>query len=140
VRQPKTIIFIYFLSKFFILTHHTLGSIEPTTICDFAANGDLERVQILLEKGADPNFVDDNGLTALHMAADRGHIEITRLLLNQGANVNAQDLNGDTPLHNACLCEHKDIIVLLLGKGADKSTKNTSGETPIDAFDFSTLQ
>lgn len=112
---------------------------EPVTLGDFAASGDLDRVRELLEKGVDPNGVDENRITALHMAADRGNLEIVQLLLNSGANVNAQDINEDTPLHNAALCGHREVVSLLLDKGANRDLKNSSGELAGDHLDFSTL-
>lgn len=32
---------------------------------------------------------DDDGLTALHYAADRGHVDLVKLLLDHGADINA---------------------------------------------------
>jgi len=66
-----------------------------------ARNGDLIKVQTLLENGADPNAKDNAGHTPLHWAAHLGHVEIVELLLERGANPNAEDNYGSTPLHEA---------------------------------------
>lgn len=54
--------------------------------------GQHERcVSILLENRADPNHVDINGNTALHLAANIPSISTTVLLLEHAADINAQN-------------------------------------------------
>lgn len=48
-------------------------------------------VSILLENHADPNLVDINGNTALHLAANIPSISIAGLLLEYEADINAQN-------------------------------------------------
>ena len=75
---------------------------------------------MLLARGADPNEVDDNGATPLHLIASGqgdGAIALATLLLAHGANVNAQQSNGDTPLKLATREEMKE---LLRSQGAKK--------------------
>jgi len=55
----------------------------------------------LIEAGADPNSRDDDGDTALIVAADKDWPEVVRALLAKGADPNAADRDGATPLHNA---------------------------------------
>ena len=64
-------------------------------------HGDVERVRILLDSGADVNSLDDNGITALHRAAVEGKTETAALLLDRGADVNPRDNSGYTPLGRA---------------------------------------
>lgn len=45
-------------------------------------------------KVADPNAVDNEGLTALHHASFYGHVEFSKLLISYGASVNARDSLG----------------------------------------------
>jgi ankyrin repeat protein len=47
--------------------------------------GDVEMVQLLLERGADPNTPAAGGYTALHAAAVAGHDDVTALLVGAGA-------------------------------------------------------
>ena len=55
----------------------------------------------LIEAGADPNSRDDDGATALIVAADKDWPEVVRALLAKGADPNAAGRDGETPLHNA---------------------------------------
>ncbi len=61
----------------------------------------FEMTKLLLEKGANVNARDDDGLTALHLASGDGCLRIARLLLEKGANANARDNEGNTALYYA---------------------------------------
>ena len=66
-------------------------STRATPLSYAAREGYLHIVQLLLERGADPNTPEDlapDGL-ALYQACCRNHIEIAELLLRHGANPNA---------------------------------------------------
>ncbi|OBT76495.1 hypothetical protein VF21_03944 [Pseudogymnoascus sp. 05NY08] len=53
-----------------------------------AACGDLFTVRLLLSSGADPNYRDREGWSAIHWAAEEGHFDVVLLLLKHGSNVN----------------------------------------------------
>ncbi len=55
-------------------------------------------LQVLREKGVDPDTPDDRGQTALHRAAAGGHTDVVALLLSQGADPLAVDHEGQTAL------------------------------------------
>ena len=66
---------------------------------DAAAIGDLARVQVLVEQGADKekSFGDWNE-TALIRAADKGHLDVVRYLAEQGADLDsAHECNFQWP-------------------------------------------
>jgi ankyrin repeat protein len=54
-------------------------------LLEAAKIGDKQRVEQLLEKGADVNAKDKYGWTALMYAAYQGHEEIVKLLKSYGA-------------------------------------------------------
>ena len=49
---------------------------------------DKDVVQLLLDRGADPNQADEGGETPLHYAARWGHKDVVQLLLERGADPN----------------------------------------------------
>lgn len=97
-----------------------------------AINGYLSTVQLLLNKGADPNQGDYDDWTPLHAACDSGFIEIVELLYGLGARINAIDSAvNSTPLHAAAHCEddHTDIVSFLIMNGADVHARTKDGTT-----------
>jgi ankyrin repeat protein len=61
-----------------------------------ATVGDHATMQLLLERGANPNARQQMGYTALHGAASHGDIEMARLLLKHGADPQARTDDGKT--------------------------------------------
>ena len=62
----------------------------------------LDVIQILLEKGADPNSETWFKSTPLHTVAAMGHTEAVDLLLRYGSKIEWKSGRGETPLHYAC--------------------------------------
>jgi ankyrin repeat protein len=91
-----------------------------TALMRAALVGCAADVQVLLDRGADPNVADDTGATALMWAAY--DLDKTRLLLDHGANVNAETQSSMTPLMVAASGgDSFEIVQLLLAHGADVS-------------------
>ena len=57
-----------------------------------------EMVKLLLDHGANPNALDDENNTPLHMAARGDCVEAAEMLINKGANVNALNKENKTAL------------------------------------------
>ena len=57
---------------------------------------------MLLDKGAEVDRADEDGVTPLHATCGNGHIDAARLLLENGAEVDRATEDGETPLHVAC--------------------------------------
>lgn len=78
---------------------------EPTVpefpLHDAVRSADEERVATLLAAGADPNQLDDQGMTPLIWAVYGGHLEITELLCRGGADVDLRRATGETALWHA---------------------------------------
>ncbi|KAH9845390.1 glycerophosphocholine phosphodiesterase GDE1-like [Teratosphaeria destructans] len=92
-------------------------------------------VKVLVDAGVHVNYQDEQGETALHLAARYGHVECARILLSVtgtfGVNVElAEKTYGWTPLFIACVDGHLDVVKLLVEKGAHISNKDYSGWTP----------
>ncbi|KAL4653985.1 hypothetical protein ACB092_01G345400 [Castanea dentata] len=91
----------------------------PLSLCFAALRGDNLLLHQLLKRGLDPNESDNNGRTALHIAASKGSENCVILLLDYGANPNSRDLEGNVPLWEAMLGGHETVVKLLLDSGAN---------------------
>ena len=88
---------------------------------------ELER---LLQCPRNPNMTED-GLTALHHAAQNGHVKSIQLLLEANAETDAQESGRATPLYLASANGHLDAVRLLVETGADKELSDGNGLTPM---------
>ncbi|KAI9879865.1 MAG: hypothetical protein M1830_006717 [Pleopsidium flavum] len=84
-----------------------------------AARGNARVAKLLLDMGADVDVRDEDGKTALSIAAGSGSEEVVGLLLSHGANVDAEDSFGETPLINAAVSGHTAVVQMLLEGGAN---------------------
>lgn len=68
-------------------------------------------VKTLLECGIDPNILNKQNLTPLHLAIEKSAYDIVKLLLENGANVNDQsNITKVTPLLRAILTHTSEEI------------------------------
>ncbi|KAL3752179.1 hypothetical protein ACJRO7_012921 [Eucalyptus globulus] len=84
---------------------------DVDALIDAARYGDMEDVTSLAAAGVPLDSRDDQGRTALHMAAANGHLSIVDYIISKGADVNAANAEKNTPLHWACLNGHVQVIV-----------------------------
>lgn len=97
----------------------TAFSAPAETLIDAVRLGQLERVQMLLTKGGDPNASDDWALLPLHWAALRGDADLTRLLLDKGAKADALCEKGMPVIDAAIFGGNARVADMLLAAGAD---------------------
>lgn len=86
--------------------------------------GRVEVLELLLERGADPNrALSSLGWSALHHGARQGHSEAVEVLLRHGADLSHTTQGGQTALIMACAAGHADVVHRLLawshGQGVD---------------------
>ena len=60
-----------------------------TPLIQTAIVNNTEMAKLVLGSGADPNFADLTGRSALHWAVDNDNHDLVKLLLESGANANA---------------------------------------------------
>src|SRR5689334_104193 len=122
------------IGAFFCLSALILGAPPSSSpIADAASRGDDEAVRGLLQKGADVNAPQPDGMTALHWAAYKGDAEMAEMLLYGGAHADAVTRIGQyTPLHIASREGNTAVAKLLVEKGANVNAKTTnSGATAL---------
>jgi hypothetical protein len=104
-----------------------------------AEQGDVEEVRKLLKRGADPNYKNKDGITALLWAASACNHALVKLLLDEGANHDDRDKLGQTALMLAVVgpwikdegryrtdlnkLDAQETVRILLADGADFRVK-----------------
>jgi ankyrin repeat protein len=107
---------------------------EGTTALHFVmADGALDSVMLLFERGALLSIVNNNGLSLLHIAVSLGEEETIKCLLeNSTLNINSADSHGTTPMTLALWRGGLDSAKLLIEKGANLFMKKDEGTSAID--------
>jgi len=106
---------------------------QATPLLSAAFFGHASIARELLRSGADVNWADAKGFTALAKAAARGHVEVCRLLLAAGADVDRRDfLSGSTPLILAAERGHLGAVEALIEAGADPHVKSAFNKTALE--------
>ncbi len=94
--------------------------------------GYLDMVDLLLDRGANIESMDDLGQRPLLSAARYGRTEVVRRLLDRGADINADDWSGQTALSNAAIEDHHDTYDLLLSRGARRGVVDALARNDIE--------
>ncbi|NQY04732.1 MAG: ankyrin repeat domain-containing protein [Flavobacteriaceae bacterium] len=113
-------------------------SYKRTFLILAASEGNENIMNFLIKKGADINFQDKNGYSALHFAALNNKNRIAEILLKNGANPNLKDLYGNSPIWTAIMNVKEDfsIVKLLLENNADIETKNNHRKSPQELWNM----
>lgn len=102
------------------------------SLLDAAREDCGERVKELLIKKPELKYEkDEDGLTALHWAADRNAINALSAALSGGCPIDAVDECGQTALHYAVSCGHVESTKILTKAGATL-LEDDEGNTPLD--------
>ena len=96
-----------------------------------AEKGNLRRVRLLVEQGADVNEGNINGFTPVHLASGHGHLDVVRYLVEQGASLDKINNDGWTPLFAAAFRGYIEVVRFLLEQGADREKVDNTGWTPL---------
>ncbi|MDD3469930.1 MAG: ankyrin repeat domain-containing protein [Thermoguttaceae bacterium] len=107
---------------------------EIHSLTQAAELGRVEVVQKMLRDGVSATQKDENGNTALHLAAQRGFVEVMKVLLDAGADPNATNTVNNTALLSAVSnLQSEEVVALLLKYGAKIPTSydSTGGNTEL---------
>jgi len=118
-----------------------------------AGFGDLQIMDILIDNGADPLLMSDDGTTALMLAAGADFVEgqdkynrrwfednllalqdsallSVQKCLQLGIDINARNQRQQTALHGAVYLAGTELLSYLIDSGADIDAINNRGQTP----------
>ncbi|MCK5451562.1 MAG: ankyrin repeat domain-containing protein [Candidatus Omnitrophica bacterium] len=143
-----------FCVLFLVLTLLILdfASGESSLLIGAVSVGDMNRVQLFLKDGVDVNDFNDDGMTALMVAAKEGHTKIVELLLEVNADVSIKrrspltkpihynymerlepQPDGVTALWIAACNGHIEIVKMLMDAKADINDENDHRVTVLRA-------
>ena len=92
--------------------------------------GDLERVELLVNKGANANAAEPKkARTVLMVAAAKGQFDIVKFLYGKGADINARDSDSQTALmyasrHRLNVTPDNAIAKFLIDNGAEVNVRS----------------
>lgn len=104
-----------------------------TPLIDAAFWGDLERVKILVEYGANIDAQSSFGITALMKACQMDHLEVAKYLIEKGANIELKNDAGENTLLFSMNSsrEKLKLVDYLLSKGFAPNSRDNGGETAL---------
>ena len=143
--RVRKLISTFYLSQSFLICACEMT--DPYIEYNAAKTGDLEKIILLVEQGADKDKLYRGGNnsiiplrygygklvsggTLLYIASSNGHLPVVRYLVEQGADM--EKGSGDwTPLIVASYRGHLDVARYLLEHGANGDKANDEGRTSL---------
>lgn len=96
-----------------------------------AGCGNIQILNLLIQKGAKIDVQDKSGSTALYWAARHGHTETLCFLHQQECPLNVQDKSGETALHVAARYGNVEVVQYLCKIGVNPDLQDREQETPL---------
>ncbi|UJR27150.1 hypothetical protein I4U23_008449 [Adineta vaga] len=131
------------LEKFFSVfdQHENLDEVvkaidtENNTLLHLAvASANVQIVDLLLSKNAEPSAKRSDGQTAIHLCAKNDSLEILAKLVDAGGDINDTDDKGETILHKAATQNKENVLKYALSKQINTDIiqkKNSGGATAL---------
>ena len=123
-----------------VLIDYEIGDKIPISKLDDAlfescVSGHLEVVNFLIERGANVNSCNTEGVQVIAYAVDYNKADVVELLLKQGASAHATAMYKDSEpislLFYACVYGYEAVVRVLLVHGADPNAIGPRGYTPL---------
>ena len=103
-----------------------MSDIDFYRLCRLAP---YEKIIQALDEGANPNSSNNNGTTALMIAAEHNkNARVLKALIEAGADVNARNRRGNTALMFAAMRNTPEAVRILYEAGADIDAANSEGK------------
>jgi len=104
--------------------------LDTTALCSTKWSPPCDAV--LVQKGADKEARDGDGMTPLHWAAQEGHLPVVQYLCEQGADKAATDEDDWAVLYGEATLDHLVAVQYLREQGADiEATTEEGYSTPL---------
>ena len=133
--EKKTFMYKVGIYEMFINDQPIIFEDQPVTIeqslLQAAQAGHYNDVIVLLELGADVDYHNEVGQTALMLATNGGHEQVVQTLISAGTNVNIQDYYGNSALMISCESNFYMIVILLLKAQSNPNLKELNGGTSL---------
>lgn len=115
-----------------MVLHIILDELEKRFL-DAAEQSNMREIVRCLAMGVNPNCCNlEDGITALHVAAERGDVKLAlKLLSYPNTKIDSRNFINATPLHIACGKESLLMVKCLLKNGADPNARNRFDRTPL---------
>lgn len=108
-----------------------LESVGTYALTSLLETGCLEIAESLIRYGANIDYQDPRGVTALNYAAAYGSFRFVDLLLYYRADIDKRDMTGTTPLMSAIWAGYANVADLLIQNGANLEARDDQGFTPL---------
>lgn len=108
----------------------SLEAREQSVLNDFLQDECLQIAESLIRYGADIDYQDNHGVTALNYASIYGSFRFADLLLYYLADIDKKADDGTTPLMSAIWAGHANVADLLVQNGANLEARDKNGFTP----------
>ena len=101
-------------------------------LLEAASKNDVISLQLSLNNGADINFRNTRGWSALTSAASWGSLDVLKILVENGADLELKTKTGHTALTEAARWGHVELGKLLLDSGANVEHRTEAGDTALN--------
>ena len=94
-------------------------------------DGNYSKVDSLIKAGADVNYLNEDGVSALMFSAEAGKLDVAKLLIDNGALIDTFPWDGRTALIAAVRSGQFEMSELLIRNGADVNAKDIYKSSPL---------
>lgn len=96
-----------------------IAGVYPLKAAVLAVANNAELVRLVVDKGADVNMKDDDGMHILIPAIVQQNMDVIKLLIDKGADVNAKDKDGNPAFIYMAVTNNIEGAKLLISKNAE---------------------